>query len=282
MKRPSSTLFMACFLVAASVLASETTTIDDWLDMAFYPGCEPKDSRGIAATLQTQFGMTPAAIRERCLSVALDETADTPKRAGAVRFLCEVFPAPERGDLTPFFVHEKVQLRNVAVLSCFESASNVIEKLHFAEVLFGRAATNALFLPAASVVSRRFGQMLRYAPLAVQDRNTILSTFARMTQEFDQPELLRLSEDIVVRFNSCRPPEEVIPNTGNTEPLETDSSAEGAEQIVPSEDNLLTGPSRSRLAWIVGAVALLAIAFALAVRRRHQRPSINEGRQPAE
>ena len=271
MKRPASTLFMALFLSAISVLASEPATIDDWFDMAFYPGCEPKDSRGIAATLQTQFGMTPAAIRERCLSVALDETADTPKRAGAVRFLCEVFPASDRGDLTPFFVHDNVQLRNVAVLSYFESKSNVVEKLHFAEDLFGRAATNAQFLPAATVISRRFGQMLRYAPLAVQDRNTILSTFARMTQEFDQPELLRLSEDIVVRFNSDRPPEKVIPNTGNTEPLETGSSAEGAEPIDPSENDHPTGLPRSRLARVVGSVVLLAIALALAFRVRRRQ-----------
>ena len=273
MKRPASTLFMALFLSAISVLASEPATIDDWFDMAFYPGCEPKDSRGIAATLQTQFGMTPAAIRERCLSVALDETADTPKRAGAVRFLCEVFPASDRGDLTPFFVHDNVQLRNVAVLSCFESASNVVEKLHFAEVLFGRAATNALFLPAASVISRRFGQMLRYGSLSDQDRNTILFTFARMTQEFTQPELLRLSEDIVVRFDSDRPRGEYLSSTDRSESTETDPTAAGTEPIIPSENNRSTGLPRSRLLGIAGAVVLLVIALALAFRgnRRQNR-----------
>ena len=273
MKRPASTLFMALFLSAISVLASEPATIEDWFDMAFYPGCEPKDSRGIAATLKTQFGMTPATIRERCLSVALDETADTPKRAGAVRFLCEVFPASDRGDLTPYFVHDNVQLRNVAVLSCFESASNVVEKLHFAEVLFGRAATNALFLPAASVISRRFGQMLRYGSLSDQDRNTILFTFARMTQEFTQPELLRLSEDIVVRFDSDRPRGEYLSSTDRSESTETDPTAAGTEPIIPSENNRSTGLPRSRLLGIAGAVVLLVIALALAFRgnRRQNR-----------
>ena len=272
---------MACFLAAASVLPSEPATIDDWFDMAFYPGCEPKDSRGIAATLQTQFGMTPAAIRERCLSVALDETADTPKRAGAVRFLCEAFPVSERGDLMPFFVHENVQLRNVAVLSYFESKSNVVEKLHFAEDLFGRASTNALFLPAATVVSRRFGQMLQYGSLSEQDRNTILSMFAAMTQMSTRHELLRLSEDIVVQFGSARPPAEELSSKDRSESPETDSTAENADPIVPSEDNRPTDSSRFRLAWIAGAAMILVFALALAVRRRHDRSNTEEDRQPA-
>ena len=115
--------------------------------------------------------------------------------------------------------------------------------------------------------------MLRYGSLSDQDRNTILFTFARMTQEFTQPELLRLSEDIVVRFDSDRPRGEYLSSTDRSESTETDPTAAGTEPIIPSENNRSTGLPRSRLLGIAGAVVLLVIALALAFRgnRRQNR-----------
>lgn len=268
-----SSLVKGLILFSTVALSANPDSVDDWFDMAFYPGCEPKESGGIVTTLQTRFGMTPDAIRERCLSVALDETADTPKRAGAVRFLCENSPDSALDDLMPFFVHENVQLRNVAVLAFLETASNVVEKLHFAEEVFGRAEANDLFLPAASVVVRRFGQMLQYAPLSVQDRRAILSTFAGMPQKFARPELIRLLDNVVVRFQSELTAEDDIRNADRFEPREADSVKDCSEPISDTECALPSDPPRPHRAWLAAATALFAAAFILFLRRRLHRQS---------
>lgn len=98
----------------------------------------------------------------------------------------------------------------------------------------------------------------------------------------DQPKPISPSNTILVRSDSERSPADDEPNDGRSDLCETDSTTEDSEPIAPSEDNLPTGLPGSRLAIIAGAVPLLAIAFALAVRRQHHRSGINEGQQPAE
>jgi hypothetical protein len=75
---------------------------------------------------------------------------------------------------------------------------------------------------------------------------------------------------------SSRSPSTMVPGqstSGETsireasESKETDSTAEGAEPIVPLEDNRPTGSSR--LARIAGTLAIVVASMLLVLRRRH-------------
>ena len=264
-------LSTAMVFAAVSALAAERPSVDDLFDSAFLPGCEPQSGGTVAAVLVEQYGLSLAEIRDRCRSVAANDACETPKRAGAIRFLCEAFPPAERGDMDPFFVHENIQLVNAAVLGSFESASNVAERLRYTSALIDRAESDAAFVPAATVAVRRLGQMLRYGTVSEDECATVLSVLSETTGKLVRPELSCLMDDFFERFGRTN----AAGRAGDSSPLRTESVLVPAEAKPAAADETPAEapqePVRSFSAWIAGAAVILVSSFFIVFRRMNRK-----------
>ena len=148
------------------------------------------------------------------------------------------------------------------VLSFFRSRA---QNPSFASCAFGCESILARFDPDWPTSSDRRELLLRW-----KDDST-LSAFARQTMN-DAWASIETGDGKV----SSRSPSTMVPGqftSGETsiretsESKETDSTAEGAEPIVTSEDNRPTGSSR--LARIAGTLAIVVASMLLVLRRRH-------------